>query len=44
MPLRCVGRTGTPTAYMLNGKQYTGVAIAAPSLPGELIAFKLPRT
>jgi quinoprotein glucose dehydrogenase len=36
------GQTGTPMTYMLNGKQYIVLAIAAASFPGELIAFKLP--
>jgi len=36
------GQTGTPMTYMLNGKQYIVVAIAAQNYPGELVAFRLP--
>jgi quinoprotein glucose dehydrogenase len=36
------GQTGTPMTYMMNGKQYIAVAIAAGGFPAELIAFKLP--
>jgi quinoprotein glucose dehydrogenase len=36
------GQTGTPMTYMLNGKQYIVVAIAATNYPAELVAFRLP--
>jgi len=36
------GQTGTPMTYLLGGKQYVVVAIAAPGYPGELLAFRLP--
>lgn len=36
------GQTGTPMTYMLNGKQYITLAIAAGGFPAELIAFRLP--
>lgn len=36
------GQTGSPMTYMLNGKQYIVIAVAAPSFPGELVAYKLP--
>src|SRR5580704_7376062 len=36
------GQTGTPMTYMLNGKQYIVLAIAAANYPGELVAFRLP--
>ena len=36
------GQTGTPMTYMLNGKQYIVVAIAAANYPAELVAFRLP--
>jgi quinoprotein glucose dehydrogenase len=36
------GQTGTPMTYMLNGKQYITLAIAAGGFPAELITFKLP--
>ena len=36
------GQTGTPMAYMLNGKQYIVIAIAAQNYPAELVAFRLP--
>jgi quinoprotein glucose dehydrogenase len=36
------GQTGTPMTYMLNGKQYIVVAIAAQNYPAELVAFRLP--
>jgi quinoprotein glucose dehydrogenase len=36
------GQTGTPMTYMLNGKQYIAVAIAAGGFPAELIAYRLP--
>jgi quinoprotein glucose dehydrogenase len=36
------GQTGTPMTYMLNGKQYIVLAIAAANYPAELVAFRLP--
>jgi quinoprotein glucose dehydrogenase len=36
------GQTGTPMTYMLNGKQYIVIAIAAANYPAELVAFRLP--
>jgi len=36
------GQTGTPMTYMLNGKQYIALAIAAGGFPAELISFRLP--
>ena len=36
------GQTGTPMAYMLNGKQFIVLAIAGQNYPAELVAFKLP--
>jgi quinoprotein glucose dehydrogenase len=36
------GQTGTPMTYMLNGRQYIGLAIAGPGFPAELIAYRLP--
>jgi len=35
-------QTGSPMTYMLGGKQYIVVAVSSPTLPGELIAYKLP--
>ena len=37
-------QTGSPMTYSLGGQQYIVVAIAGPGFPGELIAFKLPKT
>ena len=34
-------QTGSPMTDMLNGKQYIVIAIGG-SMPGELIAFRLP--
>ncbi len=34
--------TGSPMTYMLNGKQYLVVAVAAQNHPAELVAFTLP--
>jgi len=36
------GQTGTPMTYMLRGKQYIAVAVAAGGFPAELVAYKLP--
>ena len=36
------GQTGSPMTYMLNGKQYIVIAVAAGNYPGELVAYKLP--
>jgi quinoprotein glucose dehydrogenase len=36
------GQTGTPMTYMLNGRQYIALAIAAGGFPAELIAYRLP--
>jgi len=36
------GTTGPPVTYMLNGKQYIVVAVAAKDLPAEFIALTLP--
>jgi len=36
------GQTGTPMTYLLNGKQYIVIAIAATNYPAELVAFRLP--
>ena len=36
------GQTGTPMTYMLNGRQYIVIAIAAANYPAELVAFRLP--
>jgi quinoprotein glucose dehydrogenase len=35
-------QTGTPMTYLLNGKQYIVVAVAAQGYPAELLAFRLP--
>ena len=35
-------QTGSPMTYLLGGKQYIVVAVSSPTLPGELIAYKLP--
>ena len=35
-------QTGSPMTYMLNGRQYIVVAVGSPTLPGELIAYRLP--
>jgi quinoprotein glucose dehydrogenase len=35
-------QTGSPMTYMLGGKQYIVVAVSSPTLPGELIAYRLP--
>ena len=35
-------QTGSPMTYMLNGRQYIGVAVSGAGYPGELIAFRLP--
>jgi quinoprotein glucose dehydrogenase len=37
-------QTGSPMTYSLGGQQYIVIAIAGPGFPGELIAFKLPKT
>ncbi|HZL92913.1 MAG TPA: PQQ-binding-like beta-propeller repeat protein [Vicinamibacterales bacterium] len=37
-------QTGSPMTYSLGGQQYIVVAIAGPGFPGELIAFKLPKS
>ena len=34
--------TGVPMTYMVNGKQYIAVAVAAPGRPAELVALALP--
>jgi quinoprotein glucose dehydrogenase len=36
------GQTGTPMTYMLRGKQYIAVAVAAGGFPAELVAYRLP--
>jgi quinoprotein glucose dehydrogenase len=35
-------QTGSPMTYMHEGKQYIVVAVSAPNVPGELLAFRLP--
>jgi quinoprotein glucose dehydrogenase len=35
-------QTGSPMTYMHGGKQYLVVAVSAPNVPGELLAFRLP--
>jgi quinoprotein glucose dehydrogenase len=35
------GQTGTPMTYMLRGKQYITVAVAAGGFPAELVTYKL---
>jgi quinoprotein glucose dehydrogenase len=37
-------QTGSPMTYSLNGQQYIIVSISGPGFPGELIAFRLPKT
>jgi quinoprotein glucose dehydrogenase len=37
-------QTGSPMTYSLNGQQYIVVAISGPGFPGELMAFRLPKT
>jgi quinoprotein glucose dehydrogenase len=37
-------QTGSPMTYMLNDQQYIVVAISGPGFPGELIAYKLPKS
>jgi quinoprotein glucose dehydrogenase len=37
-------QTGSPMTYSLNGQQFLVVAISGQGFPGELIAFKLPKT
>jgi quinoprotein glucose dehydrogenase len=37
-------QTGSPMTYSLNGQQFIVVAISGQGFPGELIAFKLPKT
>ena len=37
-------QTGSPMTYSLNGQQYIVVAISGPGFPGELIAYKLPKS
>jgi quinoprotein glucose dehydrogenase len=37
-------QTGSPMTYSLGGQQYIVVAISGPGFPGELIAFKLPKS
>src|SRR5687767_12806331 len=34
-------QTGSPMTYLHNGQQYIALAISAPNVPAELIAFKL---
>jgi hypothetical protein len=34
--------TGLPMTYMVNGKQFIVVAVAAPDNPAELVALSLP--
>jgi quinoprotein glucose dehydrogenase len=35
-------QTGSPMTYMLGGKQYIVVAVSSPTMPGELVAYRLP--
>jgi quinoprotein glucose dehydrogenase len=35
-------QTGSPMTYMLGGKQYVVVAVSSSTMPGELIAYRLP--
>jgi quinoprotein glucose dehydrogenase len=35
-------QTGSPMTYLLNGRQYIVVAVSSNTLPGELIAYRLP--
>ena len=35
-------QTGSPMTYMHAGKQYIVVAVSAPNVPGELLAFRVP--
>jgi quinoprotein glucose dehydrogenase len=37
-------QTGSPMTFLLNGQQYIVVAISGPGFPGELMAFRLPKT
>ncbi len=37
-------QSGSPMTYMLNGQQYIVVAISGGGYPGELVAFRLPRS
>ena len=37
-------QSGSPMTYRLNGQQYIVVAIGGAGYPGELVAFRLPRT
>jgi len=37
-------QTGSPMTYSFNGQQYIVVAISGPGFPGELIAYKLPKS
>jgi quinoprotein glucose dehydrogenase len=37
-------QTGSPMTYSLNGQQFLVVAISGQGFPGELIAFRLPKT
>jgi quinoprotein glucose dehydrogenase len=37
-------QSGSPMTYRLNGEQYIVLAISAPNFPGELMAFRLPRS
>jgi quinoprotein glucose dehydrogenase len=35
-------QTGVPMTYMFNQRQYIVVAVGAPGVPAELVAFALP--
>jgi quinoprotein glucose dehydrogenase len=35
-------QTGSPMTYMLNGKQYIVVSVSSSTMPGEIIAYRLP--
>jgi quinoprotein glucose dehydrogenase len=35
------GQSGSPMTYMMNGQQYIAVAVSAPGVAGELIAYRL---
>jgi quinoprotein glucose dehydrogenase len=35
-------QTGSPMTYMLNGRQYIVVAVSSSTMPGELVAYRLP--
>ena len=36
-------QSGSPMTYMLNGRQYLVIAVGGLVIPGELIAYRVPK-